>query len=93
MVASQTVLTEPLRLVISDAPPPAPVASPKDLRATATADRHRVYVGEPVIVTYRVLSRDMRGFEGWWVEGNDRTNMEVGDTVTIRVGVAKEGGG
>ena len=71
-VAGQTVLTEPLRLVISDAPPPAPFASPKDLLATATADRHRVYVGEPVIVTYRVLARDNRtGGEGWSVEEDD----------------------
>ena len=68
----RTVLTEPLRLVISEAPPPAPVESPKDLRATAAAEQHRVYVTEPVIVTYRVLARDNRtGFEGWSVEKDD----------------------
>jgi len=72
VVGGRTVLTEPLRLVVSEAPPPVPVESPKDLRATATVERQRVYAGEPVIVTYRVLARDNRsGFEGWRVEGDD----------------------
>ena len=129
--AGQTVLTEPLRLVISETPPPAPVESPKDLRVTATADQRRVYVGQPVIVTYRVLARDNRmGFAGWRegtftpmslttdsipievvplpAEGRpgsfrghvgrldvvfrvDRTGMEVGDTLTLRVEVSSDG--
>lgn len=69
----RTVLTEPLRLVISEARPAAPVESPRDLRVTAVADRQRAYVGEPVTVTYRVLARDNRrgGFEGWWAENPD----------------------
>lgn len=68
----RTVLTEPLRVVIGEAGPAAPVESPKDLRVTAVADRPRVYVGEPVTVTYRVLARDNRGgFEAWWVENTD----------------------
>ena len=84
MAAGETVLTEPLRLVISYAPPPTPVTSPKDLRATATADRHRVCVGEPVIVTHRVLSRDMRGFEWWWVEGNDTLVLPPHDNFQLQ---------
>ena len=68
----RTVLTEPLRVVVSEAGPAAPVESPQDLRVTSVADRQRVYVGEPVTVTYRVLARDNRaGFEGWWAEDPD----------------------
>ena len=68
MAAGQTALTEPLRLVISEALPPAPVESPKDVLATATADKRHAYVGEPVAVTYRVLARDSRWGFGWRVE-------------------------
>jgi len=76
----RTALTEPLRLVVGEAPPPAPVESPKDLRATATAEQRRVYVGEPVIVTYRVLARDNRsGFEGWEVEEDDTLVLPAHD--------------
>lgn len=68
MAAGQTALTEPLHLVISEALPPAPVESPEDVLATATADKRRAYVGEPVAVTYRVLARDWWGGFGWRVE-------------------------
>ncbi len=71
MVRGRTGLTKPMRLVVSEAPPPAPVESPKDLRATATAEQRMVYVGEPLIVTYRLLARDHQpGFEGWRVEAD-----------------------
>ena len=83
--AGQTVLTEPLRLVISETPPPAPVESPKDLRVTATADQRRVYVGQPVIVTYRVLARDNRmGFAGWWVEEDDTLVLPLQEGFQVR---------
>ncbi len=68
MAAGQTALTEPLQLVISEDLPPAPVESPQDLLATATADKQRAYVGEPVAVTYRVLARDNRWSLDWRVE-------------------------
>ena len=85
MVGGRTVLTEPLRLVVSEAPPPAPVESPKDLRATATVERRRVYVGEPVIVTYRVLARDNRsGSEGWEVEEDDTLVLPAHDNFQYR---------
>ena len=85
MVAGQTVLTEPLRLVISETPPPAPVESPKYLRVTATADQRRVYVGQPVIVTYRVLARDNRmGLEGWWVEEDDTLALPLQEGFQVR---------
>ena len=85
MVAGQTVLTEPVRLVVSEASPPAPVESPKDLRVTATADQRRVYVGQPVIVTYRVLARDnRRGLEGWWVEGDDTLALPLHEGFQVR---------
>lgn len=54
--AGQSVRTEPVRLTIGEAPPEPPV-SPEDLRATADADKRRVYVGEPAIVSYGFLSR------------------------------------
>ena len=66
--AGQTALTESLRLVISETLPPAPVESPKDVLAIATADKQRAYVGEPVAVKYRVLARDSRRGFDWRVE-------------------------
>ena len=54
--AGQSILTEPIPLIIGETPPESPVA-PEDLRATAVADKRRVYVGEPVIVSYGFLSR------------------------------------
>ncbi|MYA63213.1 MAG: protein BatD [Gemmatimonadetes bacterium] len=68
MAAGRTALTEPLRLVIREALPPAPVESPEDVLATATADKRRAYVGEPVTVTYRALARDSRRRHEWRVE-------------------------
>ena len=44
----------------------------------------RVYVGEPVIVTYRVLSRDMMGFEGWRVEGDDTLVLPPHDNFRLQ---------
>ena len=64
--AGQTVLTEPVRLAIAEGPPD-PVVSPEDLRTNVVADKHRVYVGEPVLVSYQLLARDEFGFEGWSV--------------------------
>ncbi len=85
MVGGRTVLTEPLRLVVSEATPPAPVESPEDLRATATVERQRVYVGEPVIVTYRVLARDNQsGSEGWTVEEDDTLVLPAHDNFQHR---------
>ena len=85
MAAGQTVLTEPVRLVISEASPPAPVESPKDLRVTAMADKHRVYTGEPVIVTYRVLARDNRmSIEGWRVEEGDTLVLPLQEDFQVR---------
>lgn len=85
MVGGRTVLTEPLRLVVSEATPPAPVESPEDLRATATVERQRVYVGEPVIVTYRVLARDNQsGSEGWRVEEDDTLVLPAHDNFQHR---------
>ncbi len=68
--AGQTVQTEPMRLTIAEAPPD-PVVSPEQLRATVTAARRRVYVGEPVFVSYQVLARDGSPFGEWSVRGGD----------------------
>ena len=67
--AGQTVLTEPVSLTIGEAPPD-PVRSPEDLRVTTEADKRRVYVGEPVIVSYGVLSRGSFGGDGWTVQSD-----------------------
>ena len=94
MAAGRTALTEPLRLVISEALPPAPVESPKDVLATATADKQRAYVGEPVPVTYRVLARDSRWGFDWRVEQRADTfalpEMESFRIETIGSGVRAE---
>lgn len=72
LAAGQTLLTEPLPLVIAGSPAPAPVELAESLRTTATADLRRVYVGQPVIVTHQLLARDNpMGFEGWRVEEGD----------------------
>lgn len=67
--AGQSVQTEPIRLTIGETPPEPPV-SPEDLRATAEADKRRVYVGEPVIVSYGFLSRGsgLYGAGEWGVQ-------------------------
>ena len=57
----QTVLTEPVQLTIAEGPPD-PVAVPEDLRTTAVVDKHGVYVGQPVLVSYQLLARDGFGF-------------------------------
>ncbi len=69
-VGDQTVRTEPLTLVISDAPPPpaagaAPGAEPGDAGAIAPEDLFvetdlsatRVFENEPVTVEYRIFTR------------------------------------
>jgi len=72
MAGGQTLLTEPLQLIVSEASPAPPAGLARDLRTSATADLRRVYVGQPVIVTYRLLARDNRmGFAGWRIEGVD----------------------
>lgn len=64
----QTVFTEPVSLTIGEAPPD-PVRSPEDLWVTTEADKGRVYVGEPVVVSYRILSRGFFG-SGWMVRSD-----------------------
>ena len=61
-VAGRTMLTEPITLRVGETPP-EPVRSPEDVRATVTAEARTVHVGEPVVASYRVLSRD-GGFGG-----------------------------
>ncbi len=63
----QAMLTESLRLTIGEAPPESPVSS-EDLRVTTEADKHRVYVGEPVVISYRTLARSHRWRGSWWWE-------------------------
>ncbi|MDE2654510.1 MAG: BatD family protein [Gemmatimonadota bacterium] len=71
VAAGQTALTEPVRLTIGEGPPD-PVVSPEDLRANVAVDKRRAYVGEPVLVTYQLLSRgDFFSFEGWSVRGDN----------------------
>jgi len=67
----QVIQTEPLRLTIGEAPAEPPVSS-EDLRVTTQADKRRVYVGEPVVISYRILSRSSLWFgEGsWWWESD-----------------------
>lgn len=62
----QTLHTEPIRLTIGEEPA-EPAVSPEDLLATTEADARRVHVGEPVIVSYGLLSRDSPWFgaEAW----------------------------
>ena len=69
VAAGRTIMTEPVRLVIGESPP-EPVVAPEDLLFTATADKARVYVNEPVVVTYRTLSRGggPSFFGGWTAE-------------------------
>lgn len=88
MAAGQTLLTEPLRLVISEASPAPPAELAENLRTTATADPGRVYVGQPVIVTYQLLARDDRmSFEGWWVEEGDSLVLPAQeDFQVLRIG-------
>ena len=63
----QTVMTDPIRLRI-EAAPSEPVIPPEDLRVATTAEKGRVYVGEPIMVSYRVLSRGGPFGQGeWWV--------------------------
>lgn len=66
--AGQTVFTEPVSLTIGEAPAD-PVRSPEDLRVTTEADKRRVYVGEPVVVSYQILSRGSFG-SGWMVRSD-----------------------
>ena len=71
MAAGQTVVTDPVRLTIGEGPPD-PVVSPEDLRTNVAVDKRRVYVGEPVLVSYQLLARGgFSGFEGWSVRGDD----------------------
>lgn len=64
--SGRTILTEPLRLMVGESPPDPPLSS-EDLRVATEADKHRVYVGEPVVVSYRTLSRSSRLFNGGWM--------------------------
>jgi hypothetical protein len=87
----QQYSTEPLNLEITAAPPPAGQAtpgratpgatesgiSPEDLFLEATANKRSVFLGEPVIVEYRIYTRvNVSGYEitrqpstaGFWSE-------------------------
>ena len=64
--AGQTVRTEPIRLTIAEAPP-VPVAVPEDLRTSVAVHKRRVYVGEPVPISYQLLARSGLGREEWSV--------------------------
>ena len=88
MAAGQTLLTEPLRLIVNEAPPALPAELARDLRTTATPDLRRVYVGQPVIVTYQLLARDNRpSFGGWWVEEGDSLVLPAQeDFQVLRIG-------
>ena len=76
--------TEPIRLVIGETPAEPPV-SPNDLRATTEADARRVHVGEPVIVSYGLLSRQSPwyGAEAWNVQ-YDTLTMPVQEDVHVQ---------
>ena len=63
MAVGQTIMTEPILLTIAH-PPEEPVVSSEDLRFIATADKLRAYVGEPVVVSYRMFSRSWGGIPG-----------------------------
>ena len=65
----QTVQTEPIHLMIGEEPA-EPAVSPEDLLPTTEADARRVHVGEPVIVSYGLLSRQSpwSGSETWRVQ-------------------------
>ena len=90
MAAGQTLLTEPLQLVVNEASPAPPAEFAEELRASATADLRRVYVGQPVIVTYRLLARDNpMGFDGWRVENVDTLVLPGQGDFQIR----RQGGG
>ena len=90
MAAGQTLLTEPLQLVVNEASPAPPAEFAEELRTSATADLRRVYVGQPVIVTYRLLARDNRmGFYGWIVENVDTLVLPGQGDFQVR----RQGGG
>lgn len=84
--AGRTMLTEPITLRVGRSPP-EPVRVPEDLRATATADKRRVYVGEPVTVAYRVLSRGGGGpgyGGGWSVDPSDTLVLPPLENLRVR---------
>ena len=82
----QDLRTEPLTIRIVDGPAPTTRSSqpgadgtiaPEDLFVTATPNKRRVYVNEPVIVEYRIFTRvsvddygvtRQPGTAGFWVE-------------------------
>ena len=68
----QTVMTDPIRFGI-EAAPSEPVVPPEDLRVATTAEQRRVFVGEPVMVSYRVLSRGGPFRQGEWSAGDQDT--------------------
>ena len=79
-VGGQTLHTEPIRLTIGEEPA-EPAVSPDDLLATTEADARRVYVGEPVIVSYGLLSRQSPWFgaEAWRLQYDTLTMPERQD--------------
>lgn len=76
----QTLHTEPIRLSVGEEPAESPVP-PEDLVATTEADARRVHVGEPVIVSYGLLSRQSPWFgsEAWMVQYDTLTMPERED--------------
>ena len=82
--AGQSVQTEPIRLTIGETPP-GPAVPPADLRATAEADKRRVYVGEPVIVSYGFLSRGSRLYgAGEWSVQYDSWTLPPKEGLTVQ---------
>lgn len=71
-IGGQTVLTNPIRLTI-EAAPTEPVIPPEDLRIATTVEKLKVFVGEPVMVSYRVLSRGGTFRQGEWSAGDQDT--------------------
>lgn len=80
-VGGETFSTQPLQLTVSgdaaDAPAPDAAVGADDLFITATASKDAVYVGEPLVLEYRIWTRvDVSRFgmtrvpepEGFWVE-------------------------
>ncbi len=83
-VGGQTLWTAPIGLEIGDAPAEPPV-SPEDLLPTAAADRRRVYVGEPVVVSYGLLSRQSPWFgAGGWMVAYDTLTMPEREDLRVQ---------
>lgn len=83
-IDGRTMQTDPIRLTIGESPAEPPV-SPNDLRATTKADARRVHVGEAVIVSYGLLSRQSPwyGARAWHVQ-YDTLTMPVQEDMHVQ---------